>query len=116
MAPTYASIDDYVSAQSAEVQDILEKVRATIHHAVPGAMETIKYQMPTITLDGKSVVHFAAWKNHLGLYPLPDTDEDLEREVAPYRGTDSTGNFPYRKPIPYDLIERLVELLVAQRH
>jgi uncharacterized protein YdhG (YjbR/CyaY superfamily) len=114
--PPFATIDEYVSTFPDDVRAILQKVRSTVQKAVPGAGETIKYGMPTITLNGQSLVHFAAWKHHIGFYPLPDTDEALEQEVAPYRGTASTGNFPLNKPIPYDLIERLVELLVHQRH
>ncbi|MBA3232915.1 MAG: DUF1801 domain-containing protein [Propionibacteriales bacterium] len=115
MADTFATVDEYISSFPDEIQFILENVRRAIRKAVPGAEETISYQMPTITLDGRSLVHFAAWKHHIGLYPLPAADEAFEQELAPYSTAKGTGRFPLRQPIPYDLIERLTALLVKQR-
>ena len=115
MADKFATIDDYISSFPEDVQIILEEVRRTIRNAVPTADETISYEMPTITLNGKSLVYFAAWKHHIGLYPIPTADEAFEQELAPYRGTKDTVRLPLRQPIPYDLIERLVALLVKQR-
>lgn len=115
MADQFATIDDYINSFPEDVQVILEKVRRTIRKVVPGAGETISYQIPTITLNGKYVVYFAAWKHHISVYPLPATDEALEQELAPYRAGKGTARFPLREPIPYDLIERLVALLVKQR-
>jgi uncharacterized protein YdhG (YjbR/CyaY superfamily) len=115
MAAKFASIDDYISSFPEDVQIILEEIRRTVRNAVPTAGETISYQMPTITLNGTSLVHFAAWKHHIGLYPIPTADEALERELAPYRATKDTVRLPLQQPIPYDLVERLVALLVTQR-
>ncbi len=115
MAEKFATIDDYVSSYPEDVQIILEKLRRTIRSVVPAAGETISYQIPTITLNGKYLVYFAAWKHHVSLYPLPATDEALEQELAQYKAGKGTARFPLRKPIPYDLIERLVALLVKQR-
>lgn len=108
MAQPFASIDDYISALPTDVQVILTEVRLTIRRAVPAAEETISYNMPTFTLDGKVLVHLAAWKRFLSLYPVPAVDEALEREIAPYRAARSTLRFPYDRPIPYALIGRLV--------
>jgi Domain of unknown function (DU1801) len=83
MADKFATVDDYISSFPEDVQAVLEQVRRTIHSAVPRAGETIGYQIPTITLDGKYLVYFAGWKQHISLYPLPDMDEGLEREIAP---------------------------------
>jgi uncharacterized protein YdhG (YjbR/CyaY superfamily) len=115
VADQFATIDDYIGSFPEDVQIILEKVRRTIRNAAPGADETISYQMPTITLNGKSLVYFAAWKHHIALYPIPTADEAFEQELAPYRAAKATLRFPFRKPIPYDLIERLVTLVVKQR-
>ena len=110
MAQPFASIDDYLRAFPADVQAILTEVRQTIRRAAPAAEETISYRMPTFTLDGKVLVHLAAWKRHLSLYPVPAVDEALEREISPYRAARSTLRFPYDQPIPYELIGRLVVL------
>lgn len=115
MSEKFATIDDYISTFPDEIQVILEKVRMTLRNAVPSAGEAISYQMPTITLDGKSLVYFAAWKNHIGLYPIPAADDALEQDVEPYRGAKDAVKFPYGQPIPYDLIERLAARLVKRR-
>jgi uncharacterized protein YdhG (YjbR/CyaY superfamily) len=116
VAGQFATVDDYISSFPADVQVILEQVRRTIHHAVPGADETISYQIPTITLGGRYLVYFAGWKHHLSVYPVPAGDDAFERDIAPYRAGRGTVKFPYRKPVPYDLIGRLVGLLVHNRH
>jgi uncharacterized protein YdhG (YjbR/CyaY superfamily) len=112
----FSTVDEYIGSFPDDVQTVLGEVRRAIHNAVPAAAEeTISYQIPTITLNGRQVVHFAAWKHHLAVYPIPETDDTLAREIAPYRDAKSTLRFPYGKPIPYDLVERLVALLVARR-
>jgi len=115
MADQFATVDDYIGSFPEDVQIILEKVRRTIRNVVPTGEETVSYQIPTITLNGKYLVYFAAWERHISIYPLPAADEALERDLAPYRAGKGTARFPLRKPIPYDLIERLVALLVRQR-
>ncbi|MFZ0159578.1 MAG: DUF1801 domain-containing protein [Kineosporiaceae bacterium] len=71
--------------------------------------------MPTFTLDGRSVVHIAAWKHHLAVYPVPAGDAAFDEELAPYRATEGTLRFPLKQPIPYDLIARVAALLAEQR-
>jgi uncharacterized protein YdhG (YjbR/CyaY superfamily) len=110
-----ASVDDYIGSFPAEVRAILETVRRTIRNAVPTAGETISYQIPTITLDGRSLLYFAGWKHHVSVYPAPTGDEAFERQVAPYRSSKGTLKFPLSKPIPYDLIEQVVALLIDLR-
>jgi uncharacterized protein YdhG (YjbR/CyaY superfamily) len=92
---------------------ILEELRRRLGAITPGTGEAIRYQMPTITLNGRSVVHFAGWKHHVALYPVPDGDPDYERDIAPYRSGKSTVKFAYGSPMPYELIERMVRLLIA---
>lgn len=114
MADQFATIDDYISSFPEDVQNILTEIRRAIGAVAPEGGETISYQMPTITLNGKHLVYFAAWKNHVSLYPVPAADEALDQELAPYKASKGTLKFPLKKPIPYDLIKRVVALLVAQ--
>jgi len=109
------TVEEYIRAFPEEVQVVLEEVRRRIRHAVPGVAETIKYQMPTMTLDGTSLVHFAAWKRHLSVYPIPAGDAAFERAIQPYRAGEGTARFAYAEPIPYDLIERMATLFRQQR-
>jgi uncharacterized protein YdhG (YjbR/CyaY superfamily) len=115
VAASATTIDDYIRACPEDVQVILQQIRRTIQNAAPEAQETISYKIPTFALKGKDLVYFAAWKRYVSLYPLPATDEALERELARYRAAKSTARFPYNQPIPYDLIGRLVARHVAYR-
>lgn len=102
------SVDEYVARCPAEVQAVLEQIRRVIAKAAPGSGERISYQMPTVTVNGTSLMYFAAWKKHIGIYPIPALDESLERRVAPYRSGQDSVKFLLREPVPYDLIEDLV--------
>ena len=115
MAEQFATIDQYIRTFPEDVQVILEEVRRRIRNVVPEAGETISYQILTMTLGGRHLVYFAAWKHHISVYPVPPVDESFEQELAPYRAGRGTVRFPLNKPIPYGLIERLVALLVQQR-
>lgn len=115
MADKFATVDGYIDSFPQAVQSVLQEVRSTILKAVPTAEETISYQMPAVMLDGRYLVYFAAWKHHVGLYPIPPAGDALERELAPYRASKGTVRFPLDQPLPYDLVERLVALLVEQR-
>lgn len=106
-------IDGYIAQFPADVQAVLRKVRTTISKAAPEAKETISYQMPAFKLHG-ILVYFAAWKKHIGLYPPVSGDKALEKAVARYAGPKGNLQFPLDEPIPYDLIERIVELRVKQ--
>jgi uncharacterized protein YdhG (YjbR/CyaY superfamily) len=115
VAGQIATIDDYINSFPDDVQIILREVRSRIRAAVPAAGERISYRIPAITLNGRDLVYFAAWKHHIAVYPLPAADDAFEQELAPYRSAKGTARFPLRQPIPYDLIERLAALLAAQR-
>ena len=106
-------VDQYIATFPAEIQMILEKVRETIRDAAPDARETISYQMPAFKQHG-ILVYFAAWTNHIGLYPPISGDKTLEKAVARYAGPKGNLQFPLNEPIPYDLIERIVKLRVKQ--
>jgi uncharacterized protein YdhG (YjbR/CyaY superfamily) len=106
-------IDEYISGFPPEIQEILGKVRATIRAAAPDACETISYRMPTFTLRG-NLVHFAAFQKHIGFYPTPTGTEEFKKELAAYEGGKGSIRFPLDKPIPYDLISRIVEFRVKE--
>ena len=108
-----ANIDDYISKFPDEVEAVLEKVRATIRRAAPDATETISYMMPAFKQHG-ILVYFAAWKNHIGMYPPISGDKTLENDLARYAGPKGNLQFPLDEPMPFDLIERIVKLRVKQ--
>jgi uncharacterized protein YdhG (YjbR/CyaY superfamily) len=114
MAGRFATVDEYIDALPADVAPLMQRIRRSIRAAVPDAGETISYQMPTFTLDGKPLVHVAAWKTHIGLYPLPEMGDELSRDVAPYRGTPGTLRLPLTA-VPFDLVERVLAALLQQR-
>jgi uncharacterized protein YdhG (YjbR/CyaY superfamily) len=116
VAEQFATINQYIGSFPEEVQVVLREVRRRIRNAVPEAGETISYRIPTMTLNGRSLVYFAAWKHHISVYPIPAADEAFEQELTPYLAGKGTVRFPLNKPIPYDLIERLVTLLAQQRY
>ena len=110
----YASlIDAYIANSPKEIQEILEKVRATIRKAAPKAEETINYGMPTFTLEG-NLVHFAGFKNHIGFYPTPSGIENFKKELSVYKGAKGSVQFPLDKPIPYTLISKIVKFRVKE--
>jgi len=102
------TIAEYIEAFSDDVQEILEKIRVTIRKAAPEAEETINYQMPTFTLKG-NLVHFAAYKKHIGFYPTPTGIEKFKKELSVYEGAKGSVQFPLNKPIPYELISKIVK-------
>lgn len=102
----FETIDEYISTFPEEVQKKLEKIRQTIHEAVPEAEEVISYQMPTFRLN-KNLVHFAAHKNHIGFYPTPSGIEAFKSELAPYETAKGSAKFPLNQPIPYELIKKI---------
>jgi uncharacterized protein YdhG (YjbR/CyaY superfamily) len=101
-------MDEYIAGFPPDVQEILQRIRMTIREAAPDAEETIKYQMPTFTLKG-NLVHFAAFKKHIGLYPAPTGIEKFKSALAAYEGAKGTVRFPLDKPIPFDLISEIVK-------
>jgi uncharacterized protein YdhG (YjbR/CyaY superfamily) len=115
MADEFDTVDGYIESFPPEVQVILEEIRRRIHAAAPGTEETISYQIPTVTLDGKYLIYFAGWKRHVSLYPIHTLDDPLEDEVAVYRSGKDTLQFPLNEPVPYDIIEKVVEQLMERR-
>jgi uncharacterized protein YdhG (YjbR/CyaY superfamily) len=107
------SIDAYIALFPAEIQQKLQQIRAVIKQAAPEASEKISYQMPTFYLNG-NLVHFAAFKHHIGFYPAPSGIEIFNEELAMYRTSKGAIQFPLDKPIPFDLVRAIVEFRVAE--
>ena len=102
------NIDEYIAGFPPDIQEILQKIRTTIRKAAPKAEETIKYQMPTFTLNG-NLVHFAAFKRHIGFYPTPTGTREFQKELSIYKGAKGSVQFPLDQPIPFGLIGKIVK-------
>jgi uncharacterized protein YdhG (YjbR/CyaY superfamily) len=102
------SIDAYIAEFPAEVQAVLQQVRAVIRSIVPDAEETIRYAIPTFRYKGRNLVHFAGFKNHIGLYATPSGHKAFEAELSKYKQGKGSVQFPLNQPMPLDLIERIV--------
>jgi uncharacterized protein YdhG (YjbR/CyaY superfamily) len=113
MTSKATTIDDYIADFTPEVQKVLEKVRKTIRAAAPNATEAISYRIPTFKLDG-NLVHFAAFKNHIGFYPTSSGIAKFKKELAGYESAKGSVQFPFTKPIPYALITRIVKFRVKE--
>jgi uncharacterized protein YdhG (YjbR/CyaY superfamily) len=107
------SIDEYISLYAENVQKVLKKMRATIRESAPAAEEAISYQIPTFKLHG-NLVHFAAFKNHIGFYPTSSGILHFKKELSGYKLSRGTAQFPLDKPIPYDLIQKIVIFRVKE--
>ena len=107
--PIPENISAYICTFPASVQFILEKIRSLIKEVAPEAVETISYQMPTFKLHGHYLVYFAAFKKHIGLYPMPDSITEFKAELEPYQSGKGSVKFSLEQPIPYDLIRKIVE-------
>lgn len=108
-----ATIDEYIANFPKDIQVILKKIRITIKKAAPKAEEAIKYQMPTFVLEG-NLVHFAAFKNHIGFYPVPTGIEKFKKELSVYKGAKGSVQFPLDRPIPYELIGKITKFRVQE--
>ena len=109
----FEDIDSYIASFPEETRKLLQQLRITISKAAPEAKETINYGMPTFTLKG-NLVHFAAFKNHIGFYPTPSGIEAFKKELSVYEGAKGSVQFPLAKPIPFDLISKIVEFRVKE--
>jgi uncharacterized protein YdhG (YjbR/CyaY superfamily) len=111
---TPSSIDDYIAGFPPETQRVLGQMRALIAETAPGAVERISYSMPTFDLNGRHLVHFAGFAKHIGLYPIPTAIEAFKDELAPYKQGKGSVQFPLDRPLPTDLIRRIVAFRVAE--
>ena len=110
---SFRTIDEYIQAFPSDVGRLLERMRKAIQGAAPEAVEAISYQMPTFVLEG-NLVHFAAFRSHIGLYPTPSGTEKLRGELSRYQTGKGSIRFPLDQPIPYGLITRIVEFRVKE--
>jgi len=106
--PAFSTIDEYIAGFPAEIQEKLREIRKVIHETAPEATEKISYQMPTFFLNG-NLVHFAAFKSHIGFYPAPTGLDAFKEEIAQYPHSKGAVQFPLDRPIPFDLVRRIVE-------
>ena len=107
------SIDEYIAMQSPKAQELLQKLRTVIRNTVPEAQEAIKYQIPTFILHG-NLVHFGAYKYHIGLYPAPSGIKAFEKELAPYHSGKGSIQFPIDQDLPIELIIKIVQFRVNE--
>lgn len=105
---TPKSIDEYILQFPPHIQEILQMLRKVIKEAVPDAQEKISYQMPTFVLHG-NLVHFAAFKNHIGFYPTPSAIQAFKDELSKYKGGKGSVQFPIEEPMPYELVSDIVK-------
>ena len=111
--PTPTTIDEYIANFPKGVRETLQELRATIKNAAPEAEEAISYQMPTFKLKG-NLVHFAAYKNHIGFYPTPSGIEKFKEELSAYEGAKGSVKFPIDQPLPLDTIAKIVKFRVTE--
>jgi uncharacterized protein YdhG (YjbR/CyaY superfamily) len=106
-------LDDYIGRVPQDVQEILQKIRGIVRKAAPDAEEAIKYQIPTFVLHG-NLVHFAAFRKHIGFYPTPSAIKAFSGELADYEWAKGSVQFPLNRPIPFTLIKKMVEFRVKE--
>ena len=107
---TFKSMDEYIGTFPEDIQKILEELRGTIKAAAPEAEETISYNIPTFKMNGRYLIYFAGWKNHISLYPIPVGSEAFNKQISKYAEGKGTLKFPIDKPLPLKLITKIVKL------
>lgn len=109
------TIDEYIAGFPDDVQAVLQQIRAEIRAAAPEAVETISYDMPTFNLNGTYLIYFAGWKKHVALYPISESIfQKLSEELAGYKGSKGSVHFPLNKPMPLELIRKIVALRIGE--
>jgi uncharacterized protein YdhG (YjbR/CyaY superfamily) len=111
---TPETIDEYIAVFPMDVQQRLQRLRQVILEAAPDAEEAIRYQMPTFRLAGKNLVHFAAFRHHIGFYPIPSGIAAFKKELSPYKQGKGSVQFPLDEPVPYELVKKIVAFRVKE--
>jgi len=114
MRPSAGSIDMYIAEFPPETQATLQEMRSLIHEVAPSVTERISYSMPTFDLNGKHLVHFAAFRRHIGFYPVPTAIEAFKEELKPYKQGKGSVQFPLDSPLPAGLIRSIVAFRAAE--
>jgi len=112
----HTNIDEYIADFPKETQIILNKIRTTIKKLIPESEETISYAMPSFKMHKKAIVYFAGYKNHIGFYATPTGHKEFKEELSNYKQGKGSVQFPLDKPIPYDLIKRIVKFRVTENN
>lgn len=108
------STDEYISSFPAATQILLQEVRETIKNAAPNANESISYGMPAYKLNGKALVYFAGYKNHIGFYATPTGHAEFNAELSKYKQGKGSVQFPINEPMPLDLITKIVKFRISE--
>lgn len=111
---TSNEIDDFIAKYPPDVQQILQKIRGIVREVAPEAQEKLNYGIPTFTLNG-NLVHYSAFKNHVGFYPTPSGMEKFKTQLSKYEGAKGSVKFPLDQPIPYELIRKITEFRVKEQ-
>ncbi len=114
MKTVYSDIDEYISTFPKNVQILLKQIHNTINQAAPEAVESISYGMPAFKTNGKPLVYFAAFKNHIGFYATPTGHEEFEKELSKYKQGKGSVQFPIDKPLPLELIFKITKFRVKE--
>ncbi len=111
----FKTVDEYIAKFPRGMRDVLEELRRVIREVEPEAEEAISYGMPAFKLKGRNLVFFAAWKAHVGFYPGgPSAIEAFKKELSPFKQSKGTVQFPLDKPVPFDLVKKIVEFRVKE--
>ena len=108
------SVDVYIASFAEDVQKILGQVRLTVSNAAPGAEETISYSMPAFRYKGRVIIYFAGYRNHIGFYATPSGHIEFAKELSKYKQGKGSVQFPLDKPMPLNLIARIVKFRMQQ--
>ena len=107
--PQYSSVDSYIASLPAQAQPVVKELRTHLRNLVPQADEVISYNIPCLKVDGKYLIYYAGYSSHIGIYPIQTTDQELLKELEPYRSGKATIRFELGKSLPYDLIDKLIQ-------
>ena len=110
----FKTVDEFIASFPRNVRTVLEELRRVIRESAPGAEETISYGIPTFDLNGEHLVHFSAYKSHVGFYPTSSGIEAFRKELSPFKTSRGTVQFPLDKPIPFDLVRKIVKFRVKE--
>ena len=110
----FTSINEYISTLPENAQKAMREIIAAIKDNVPDAEEHISYNMPAFKVNGEFFIHFSAWKNHIGMYPIPAGNEAFQKQIELYRSAKSSLNFPLDKPMPIQLIKKVIKFRIAE--